>query len=93
MTGEQLRVLAAAQNVNSFYLGYALATGADCIEKARTRDGGNHGYMIWNEMMWNRQAKTESLSRDLVSIARGATARHEDFVAVYIVPSCPVPLP
>lgn len=69
MTGTELQTQAAALNVNPYFLGYALATGADSIEAARKRDGGNHEYMIWNGRRWNEVADRCGVARDMIQAA------------------------
>jgi hypothetical protein len=90
--GEQLNAMAERLNVNPYYLGYALETGAASCAAAFKRDGGNHLYMSWNNERWAEQAKAEGVSRDWVSIKDGAVRRHIDLIAARVAHALSSPL-
>lgn len=84
MTGQELQALAAARNENPYFLGYALATGADGIEAARVRDGGNHEFMIWNGRRWNETAARNGVPRDMTHALPERDVRHCEIIAEHV---------
>lgn len=87
MTGPELGALATRLNVNPYYLGYALVTGAASCKEAFERDrldwGSCAGYpfVAWNEQLWREQAKIEGVGREWVATADGAAERHTALIA------------
>jgi hypothetical protein len=82
--GKLLQRIAAERRVNPYYLAYAIETGVAGPKEAFDRDGGNHGFTIWNNQRWSEQAKAEGVGREWVSRSDDACDRHCEFLAARI---------